>query len=59
MMTAAVQVAENSAMVRGRPPSGATIGGIERIAGAWNARAMPYTNAMTNSGPTEVGSPSA
>ena len=36
-----VHVAENSAIVRGRPPSGATIGGIERIAGAWNARAMP------------------
>mgnify|MGYP000098882078 CR=1 FL=1 len=33
-----VQVAENRAMVRGSPPSGATIGGIDRIDGAWNAR---------------------
>ncbi|CAB4602031.1 unannotated protein [freshwater metagenome] len=42
-------------MVRGSPPSGATIGGIERMAGAWNARPMPYRKAITNSGPTEVG----
>ena len=58
-MIAAVQVAENRAIVRGSPPSGATIGGIARIAGFWNARAMPYANAMMNSGPTAVGFVSA
>ena len=45
MMMAAVQVAENNATVRGIPPSGAPMGGIARIDGAWNARAMPYPKA--------------
>ena len=34
---------------------GATIGGIERIDGAWNARAIPNVKAIPNSGTTDVG----
>ena len=59
MIAAVVQVAEYMAIVRGRAPSGATIGGIERIAGAANARAQPNTKAMTKSGHTAVGFDSA
>ena len=54
-MIAPVQVAEYSAMTLVRPPSGATIGGIDLIAGAWKARAMPNTNAIMNNGTTDVG----
>ena len=50
-----VHVAEYSAITFGSPPAGATIGGIDRVAGAWNARAMPKRNAIPNSGNTEVG----
>ena len=59
MIAAVVQVAEYIAIVRGRAPSGATIGGIERIAGAANARAQPKTKAITNNGHTAVGFESA
>ena len=55
MIAAVVHVAEYIAMVRGSAPSGATIGGIDRIDGAANARAQPKIKAMTNSGHTAVG----
>ena len=42
-MIAPVHTAEYSAITFGSAPAGATIGGIARIAGAWNARAMPKT----------------
>ena len=54
-MIAPVHTAEYSAITFGSAPSGATIGGIDRIAGAWKARAMPKVKAMPNSGMTEVG----
>src|SRR4029079_12510910 len=54
-MIAPVHTAEYSAITFGRAPAGATIGGIERIAGAWKARAMPNVNAIPNSGVTDVG----
>ena len=54
-MIAPVHTAEYSAITFGSPPSGATIGGIARIAGAWKARATPKAKAMTNSGITDVG----
>ena len=58
-MAAAVHVAEYRAMRRGNVPSGATMGGIERMAGAENARAAPKSTATANSGHTAVGSPKA
>jgi hypothetical protein len=54
-MIAPVQTAEYSAITFGSEPSGATIGGMDRIAGAWNARAIPKANATPNSGITDVG----
>ena len=54
-MIAPVHVAEYSAIIFGSAPSGATIGGIARIAGAWKARAIPNAKAITNSGATDVG----
>ena len=40
-MVAPVHVAEYIAITFGMPPSGATIGGIGRVAGARKAREMP------------------
>jgi len=51
----AVLDALNRAMTRGRAPSGAIIGGIERIAGALNARNAPKAPDMTKNGHTAVG----
>ena len=40
-MAAPVQVADDSATTAGSPPAGATIGHMERAAGAMNARDTP------------------
>src|SRR6478672_10872527 len=54
-MIAPVHTAEYRAITLGSEPFGATIGGIARIVGAWNARAMPNMKAMPNNGVTDVG----
>ena len=49
------QVAEYKAISRGRPPSGAMSGGIERIAGRPNARTVPNRAARPKIGTALVG----
>ena len=58
-MAAEVQVAEYKAIVRGKAPSGATMGGNERTDGAAKALKVPNSTAMTKSGHTAVGSDKA
>ena len=53
-----VHTPDDIAMIGGSPPSGATIGYIERVAGDKNAREMPNATAITKNGHTAVGSES-
>jgi len=50
-----VQTPDDIAMIGGSPPSGATIGYIERVAGDKNARLVPNAAPMTKNGHTAVG----
>ena len=56
MMAAPVHVADENAMMRGRPFSGAIIGRIVRTAGPANARITPKTNAIPKMNVVLVGS---
>ena len=53
---ASVKMAELRAIILCNVPSGATIGGIDLVAGAAKARAIPKPIAMRKIGPTAVGS---
>ena len=54
-MIAAVQAPVFSAITRGSSPSGATIGGSARAAGAMKDRLAPNSTAITKIGQTAVG----
>jgi len=56
MIIADVHTPDDIAMIGGNPPSGATIGYIDRVAGERNALHVPNATPMAKNGHTAVGS---